>query len=77
MIAPPSPSSPIETVSNMRDIVARGLDNALPENAHDILNKREGRVTIGVTELFPRPKGIFVSEFSSKEDLIEVLLGSW
>lgn len=57
--------------------MGRGLDNALPANAHDILNKREGKITIGVTELYPRPKGIFVNEFASKADLIEVLLGSW
>ncbi len=59
------------------------LDEVLPKDAHLKLNARRGRVTIGVTELgwsgwkpnfFLRPKAI--TSFSSREDLIEVLLAS-
>jgi len=53
------------------------LEEALPHDAHEIMNKREGAVTVGITQLFPRPKGVFVSKFESRDDLIEVLLGSW
>lgn len=60
-----------------RGVVARGLEDALPENAHEIINNREGAVTVGVTQLFPTPRGVFVSKFDSKADLIQVLLGSW
>lgn len=57
--------------------MARSLDNALPEDAHEIVNNRKGGVTVGITQLFPTPRGVFVSKFDSKADLIEVLLGSW
>lgn len=60
-----------------REVVKEGLEGALPINAHEIINNREGAVTVGITQLFPRPKGVFVSEFESRDDLIEVLLGSW
>lgn len=55
----------------------KGLEDALPSDAHEIINNRKGAVTVGITQLFPRPKGVFVSEFESRDDLIEVLLGSW
>lgn len=55
----------------------QGLEDALPCDAHDVLNRREGKVTIGVTHVFPRPTGVFIDEFASREDLVEVLLGSW
>lgn len=50
---------------------------SLPINAHDILNNREGAVTVGITQFSPGLRGVLVSKFDSKEDLIEVLLGSW
>lgn len=65
------------TLETLRDIVHDVLQKALPADAHEIINSREGTVTIGVTQLFPKPKGVFVSEFESRADLIEVLLGSW
>lgn len=55
----------------------RGLTESLPINAHDIINNREGAVTVGITQFSPALKGVFVSKFDSREDLIEVLLGSW
>ncbi|CAM9671045.1 unnamed protein product [Ectocarpus sp. 12 AP-2014] len=62
----------------LRSIVQKGLDGALPEDAHEILNNREGAVTVGITQLgFPSlKKSVFVSNFESRADLIEVLLGS-
>ncbi|CAM9524543.1 unnamed protein product [Scytosiphon promiscuus] len=60
----------------LKGVVARGLDDALPEDAHELINNRKGAVTVGVTQLFPTPKGVFVSKFDSKADLIEVVLGS-
>ncbi|CAM9129258.1 unnamed protein product [Pylaiella littoralis] len=60
----------------LKEIVKKGLEDALPSDAHEIINNREGAVTVGITQLFPRPKGVFVSEFDSRDDLIEVLLGS-
>ncbi|CAM9178705.1 unnamed protein product [Ectocarpus sp. 6 AP-2014] len=62
----------------LRNIVQKGLDGALPEDAHEILNNREGAVTVGITQLgFPSlKKSVFVSNFESRADLIEVLLGS-
>lgn len=53
------------------------MESALPINAHEIMNNRKGAVTVGITQLFPRPTSVFVSEFESRDDLIEVLLGSW
>lgn len=67
----------ITLMMHVREIVRRGLENSLPDDAHDVINNREGSVTVGITQLFPRPKGVFVSEFNSRADLIEVLLGSW
>lgn len=61
----------------LREIVRRGLTESLPINAHDIINNREGAVTVGITQFSPALKGVFVSKFDSREDLIEVLLGSW
>ncbi|CAB1113632.1 unnamed protein product [Ectocarpus sp. CCAP 1310/34] len=62
----------------LRNIVQKSLDGALPEDAHEILNNREGAVTVGITQLgFPSlKKSVFVSNFESRADLIEVLLGS-
>ena len=60
-----------------RGVVKDALEGALPHDAHEVLNNREGAVTVGITQVFPRPKGIFVSKFESRADLIEVLLGSW
>lgn len=67
---PPPPHFP-------REVVRKGLDDTLPSNAHEIMNNREGTVSVGITQLFPRPKGVIVSEFESRDDLIDVLLGSW
>eukprot|EP00752_Nemacystus_decipiens_P001446 g1423.t1 len=64
------------TAFRLKEVVKEALEGALPSNAHEIMNNREGAVTVGVTQLFPKPKGVFVSEFESREDLIEVLLGS-
>lgn len=67
-----TPSSPYA-----REVVKEGLEGALPSDAHEIMNNRKGTVTVGITQLFPRPQGVFVSKFESRDDLIEVLLGSW
>ncbi|CAM9281557.1 unnamed protein product [Laminaria digitata] len=60
----------------LKEIVRRGLTESLPTNAHDIINNREGAVIVGITQFSPALKGVFVSKFDSRDDLIEVLLGS-
>ncbi|CAM9990708.1 unnamed protein product, partial [Discosporangium mesarthrocarpum] len=59
-----------------RGVVERTLDRMLPEDAHVRLNTREAPVTVAITHLWPLPGGNFVDDFSSRADLIEVLLGS-
>ena len=45
----------------------------LPEDIHQRCN---GRAYVAVTRVFPRPKGLIISEFTSKEDFIAALLTS-
>ncbi|KAF8019467.1 hypothetical protein BT93_G0219 [Corymbia citriodora subsp. variegata] len=49
------------------------LAKFLPEDAHTRCN---GRVRIAVTEILPKPSGLLVDQFDSKEDLINAVLAS-
>ncbi|CAM9779845.1 unnamed protein product [Choristocarpus tenellus] len=65
------------TQYRLRDVVEGCLERMLPEDAHDLINTRKGKVSLAMTNLWPLPiGGVFVDKFNSREDLIEVLLGS-
>lgn len=66
---------------DLKGLVHEVLDEILPQDAHQRLNARPGRVRVAVTELqFNRPQAPFrpqvIESFASREDLIEVLLAS-
>ncbi|EKU22687.1 patatin-like phospholipase domain-containing protein [Nannochloropsis gaditana CCMP526] len=83
---PPSYSTRLTNINGRRTLKAlleEVLDQVLPPDAHERLNARPGKVTVGVTNLgwsgfranfFLRPRAI--SSFASRADLIEVLLAS-
>jgi len=49
------------------------LRRLLPADIHE---RCSGRAFVAVTTVFPRPRGLLVSEFSSRDDLIAALLTS-
>jgi hypothetical protein len=50
----------------------RVLEHALPEDVSSL----NGRLFVSITVLWPYPHAILVSEFTSKEDLIDTLIAS-
>ena len=49
------------------------LRRLLPADIHE---RCSGKAHVAVTTVFPRPRGLLVSEFSSRDDLIAALLTS-
>jgi len=64
------------TRSRLHDCLMKELDELLPPDAHEQLNGRAAPVTVAYTEVFPYPAGRLVSQFDSRDDLIEVLCAS-
>ncbi|XP_055346269.1 patatin-like phospholipase domain-containing protein 2 [Paramacrobiotus metropolitanus] len=67
-----SPVGPLSPRFNLVKIIRNGLQKVLPENAHKICS---GRLSISLTRCHDR-KNRMVTEFASKDDLIQVLICS-
>ncbi|KAF8820828.1 phospholipase, patatin family protein [Cardiosporidium cionae] len=63
------------TAGRLHEFLRDALHQLLPDDAHDKINKRPGKVTVAVTQVFPL-QGHFISNFKSKEDIIECVLAS-
>ena len=61
------------TLRTALDVV---LDDLLPYNSAELLNQRPANCIISYCEIYPNLKPQFVSEFSNKEDLTDVLRAS-
>lgn len=67
------------TAGRLNQVLERELRKKLPENVIELLNNRSekgGQIIISFTQLLPVPKAHFVSDFNSKDDLIECILAS-
>ncbi|KAF7459083.1 patatin-like phospholipase domain-containing protein 4 [Cryptosporidium felis] len=67
------------TAGRLNQVLERELRKKLPDNVVELLNKRAekgGQTIISFTQLLPVPKAHFVSDFNSKDDLIECILAS-
>lgn len=67
------------TAGRLNQVLERELRKKLPDNVIELLNNRSekgGQIIISFTQLLPVPKAQFVSDFSSKDDLIECILAS-
>lgn len=49
------------------------LDELIPSDGHTLLNQRAGRVIVAYREIYPTITPHFVDNFTSKEDLLDVL----
>ncbi|XP_031492808.1 uncharacterized protein LOC116259233 [Nymphaea colorata] len=49
------------------------LENFLPDDVH---KKSNGRIRVGVTQVFGRPRGLLVDQFDSRKDLIDAVITS-
>ena len=52
------------------------VDDMVSDDSWRILNGRAGRTVIGYQQIWPQMKGVFVSRFSSKEDVCSVIMAS-
>ena len=48
----------------------------LPENAHEIMNTRQGLAGLAHKQIFPTRKNVLKTKFSSREELIEDVCNS-
>ncbi|KAH8582492.1 patatin like esterase [Cryptosporidium sp. chipmunk genotype I] len=67
------------TAGRLNQVLERELRKKLPDNVIELLNNRSekgGQIIISFTQLLPVPKAHFVSDFNSKDDLIECILAS-
>ncbi|KAJ1607597.1 patatin like esterase [Cryptosporidium canis] len=67
------------TAGRLNQVLERELRKKLPDNVVELLNSRSekgGQIIISFTQLLPVPKAQFISDFSSKDDLIECILAS-
>lgn len=67
------------TAGRLNEVLERELRKKLPDNVIELLNNRSekgGQIIISFTQLLPVPKAHFVSDFNSKDDLIECILAS-
>ncbi|OII74135.1 uncharacterized protein cubi_02937 [Cryptosporidium ubiquitum] len=67
------------TAGRLNQVLERELRKKLPDNVVELLNNRSekgGQIIISFTQLLPVPKAHFVSDFNSKDDLIECILAS-
>lgn len=84
-----SPISPLESslfvARQCRDLGPRRtlrialdevLETSLPADVHAILQRRGAPVTIAFTALWRHPRGVLVSEFTSKHDLMDCIRAS-
>ncbi|XP_049791047.1 patanin-like phospholipase domain-containing protein atgl-1 isoform X1 [Schistocerca nitens] len=63
---------PFNPSFNVQNLLLEGLDKVLPEDAHLRVN---GKLHISLTRVYDR-KNVIVSQFNSKEDLMQALLAS-
>eukprot|EP00898_Chlorokybus_atmophyticus_P004363 jgi/Chlat1/4928/Chrsp31S04845 len=54
-------------------VLRRVLEDVLPENAHELV---AGRIRVAVTDVFYTPRGVLLSHFNSRQDLIDALVTS-
>ncbi|KAH8741039.1 patatin like esterase [Cryptosporidium ryanae] len=67
------------TAGRLNNVLERELRKKIPDNAVELLRKRAekgGQTIISYTQVLPVPKSHFVSDFTSKDDLIECILAS-
>ncbi|KAF8818370.1 phospholipase, patatin family protein [Cardiosporidium cionae] len=63
------------TAGRLYEFLSNALHEMLPDDAHEKINRRPGKITVAVTQVFPL-QGHFISNFESKEDVIECVLAS-
>ncbi|CAL5219418.1 g1247 [Coccomyxa viridis] len=61
------------TRGRLGEVLSTFLHDLLPEDAHE---RCRNKTFVAVTKAWPRPQGQIISEFESREDLIESLLTS-
>lgn len=52
------------------------MERILPEEAHTIINDREGVVALAHRELFPNNRPVLTTSFDTRDDLIEAVCDS-
>lgn len=57
-------------------LLDKELESLLPPNAPDVISERPGRTTIAYTHVWPLPRGQFVSQFTTVDDIRECLAAS-
>lgn len=63
-------------IGTMGAHLRRELEETFPANAHEVINNWEGGVRIGIMTMKPLPTTEYISHFTSKADLIDVILCS-
>ena len=61
---------------NLLPLLFKELDDQLPDNAHEVINEREGMVGLAYKEIFPLRRDVLQTEFESRQDLIEAVCNS-
>eukprot|EP00953_Heterococcus_sp_UTEX-ZZ885_P012366 7092-Heterococcus_DN1.PRE.1 len=71
-----APTSACTDRGRLRTVLKAALQEMLPDDAHTRIAQRPAAVGVAYTVVNPLPVGTVVTEFTSKEDIIECLLGS-
>jgi len=61
---------------NLFPLLKNEMECRLSQDAHEIVNSREGTVALAHRELFPRNGPVLTTEFETREDLIEAVCDS-
>ena len=63
-------------IGNLLPLLKVEMERILPEDAHTIINDREGVVALAHRELFPNNRPVLTTSFDTRDDLIEAVCDS-
>jgi hypothetical protein len=63
-------------IGNLLPLLKVEMERILPEEAHTIINDREGVVALAHRELFPNNRPVLTTSFDTRDDLIEAVCDS-
>lgn len=65
-----------KAVGKLLPLLKVELEKTFPEEAHEIINEREGVVALAHRELFPNNRPVLTTQFDTRDDLIEAVCDS-
>jgi hypothetical protein len=65
-----------KAVGKLLPLLKTELEKTFPDEAHEIINEREGVVALAHRELFPNFRPVLTTQFDTRDDLIEAVCDS-